>query len=88
MSQGIVKVKPKPAAPPDINAQPGTVQAGSSAATILNFWYPGFDVTVGQTVEYTIDARNTAWCTVTRIIPTPKQHGFEVPPVPADEDAQ
>jgi hypothetical protein len=88
MSQGIVKVKPKPAAQPDIVAQPGTVETGSSPSTTLNFWYPGFEVSVGQTVEYTIDARNNAFCVVTRIIQPPKHHGHDAPPVPADENQQ
>lgn len=72
MSQGIVKVTPKPGAMGSLqvtiaDVNPWRVVAG----TMLSFPAPSFEVKVGDTVECTINSATT--CTVTRvIIPVPK----------------
>lgn len=72
MSQGIVKITPKPGAMGTLTVtladpNPWRVLPG----TLLNFPDPTFPVKVNDTVECTITSATT--CTVTRIIiPAPK----------------
>jgi hypothetical protein len=89
MSQGIVKVTPRPNAWGTLQLTavgPDTTPSIATVGKTFDFNYPGFDVGQGQTVECTFDS--SAKCTVTRIIQTPKHHGHDAPPVPTGEDAQ
>ena len=88
MSQGIVKVTPRPGSWGTLEVStvgPETTPSIVAVGKTFDFNDPGFSVGLGQTVECAFDS--TSKCTVSRVIspPPPKRHGHNAPPVPTEE---